>query len=131
MFRIKKASSAVMIHSISLLPISMSIVGTIRHSTIPIMLLPITLLIAVALTPWAKKRENTWMFLLVAVSGIPVNIVLIRRLFELSIFASHFFLLTLFRGVALYIMLLSAEELILGVVTRMIWKNQYKISFSK
>lgn len=131
MFRIKKESSAVMTHSISLLPISMSIVGAIKHSTIPIMLLPITLLIAVALTPWAKKRENTWMFLLVAVSGIPVNIVLIRWIFELSIFESHFFLLTLFRGVALYIMLLSAEELILGVVTRMIWKNQYKISFSK
>ena len=131
MFRIKKESSAVMTHSISLLPISMSIVGAIKHSTIPIMLWPITLLIAVALTPWAKKRENTWMFLLVAVSGIPVNIVLIRWIFELSIFESHFFLLTLFRGVALYIMLLSAEELILGVVTRMIWKNQYKISFSK
>lgn len=131
MFRIKKASSAVMTHSISLLPISMSIVGAIKHSTVPIILLPITLLIAVALTPWAKKRENTWMFLLVAVSGIPVNVVLIRWLFELSIFESHFFLLTLFRGVALYIMLLSAEELILGVVTRMIWKNQYKISFSK
>lgn len=131
MFRIKKASSAVMTHSISLLPISMSIVGAIKHSTVPIILLPITLLIAVALTPWAKKRENTWMFLLVAVSGIPVNVVLIRWLFELPIFESHFFLLTLFRGVALYIMLLSAEELILGVVTRMIWKNQYKISFSK
>lgn len=131
MLRIKKASSAVMTHSISLLPISMSIVGAIKHSTVPIILLPVTLLIAVALTPWAKKRENTWMFLLVAVSGIPVNVVLIRWLFELPIFESHFFLLTLFRGVALYIMLLSAEELILGVVTRMIWKNQYKISFSK
>lgn len=131
MFRIKKVSSAVMTHSISLLPISMSIVGAIKHSTISIILLSITLLIAVALTPWAKKRENTWMFLLVAVSGIPVNIVLIRWLFKLSIFESHFFLLTLFRGVAMYIMLLSAEELILGVVTRIIWKNQYKISFSK
>lgn len=60
------------------------------------------------------------MFLLVAVSGIPVNIVLIRWLLELSAFESHFFLLTIFRGVALYIMLLSAEEIMLDVVTRMI-----------
>ena len=71
------------------------------------------------------------MFLLVAVSGIPVNIVLIRWLLELSVFKTHLFVLAFFRSVALYLMLLSMEELILGVVTRMIWKNQYKISFSK
>lgn len=131
MFRIKKASSVVMTHSVSLLPISMSIVGAIKHSTIPIVLLPIALLIAVALTPWARKRENIWMFLLVAVSGIPVNIVLIRWLLGLSVFETHFFVLAFFRSVALYLILFSMEELILGVVTRMIWKKQYKITFSK
>lgn len=131
MFRIKKTSRAIKTCSVSLLPISLSIVGVMRHSTILIVLLPITLFVTVALTPWARKRENIWMFLLVAVSGVPVNIIAIRWLLGLSVFESHFFLLTLFRGVVLYIMLLSLEELMLGVVTRMIWKNQYKISFSK
>ena len=71
------------------------------------------------------------MFLLVAVSGVPVNIIVIRWLLGLSFFETHFFVLAFFRSVVLYLMLLSMEELILGVVTRMIWKNQYKISFSK
>lgn len=131
MLRIKKTSSAIMACSVSLLPISLSVVGAIRHSTILIIFLPIALLIAVALTPWARKRENIWMFLLVVVSGIPINIVIIRWLFGLSVFESHFFLLTIIRGAAVYIMLLSMEELILGTITRMIWKTQHKISFSK
>lgn len=131
MFRIKKTPGAIKNYSASLLPISLSIVGAIRYSPILIVLVPIALLISVALTPWAKKRENIWMFLLVAVSGVPVNIIVIRWLLGLSVFETHFLVLAFFRSVALYLMLLSMEELILGVVTRMIWKNQYKISFSK
>ena len=131
MFRIKKTPGAIKSYTASLLPISLSIVGAIRHSTILIVLMPIALLISVALTPWARKRENIWMFLLVAVSGAPVNIIVIRWLLGLSFFETHFFVLAFSRSVALYLMLLSMEELILGVVTRMIWKNQYKISFSK
>lgn len=131
MFRIKKTPGAIKNYSASLLPISLSIVGAIRHSPILIVLVPIALLISVALTPWARKRENIWMFLLVAVSGVPVNIIVIRWLLGLTVFETHFFVLAFFRSVALYLMLLSMEELILGVVTRMIWKNQYKISFSK
>ena len=131
MFRIKKTPGAIKTYTASLLPISQSIVGAIRHSPILIVLMPIALLISVALTPWARKRENICMFLLVAVSGVPVNIIVIRWLLGLSFFETHFFVLAFFRSVALYLMLLSMEELILGVVTRMIWKNQYKISFSK
>lgn len=131
MFRIKKTHGAVKTYTASLLPISLSIVGAIRHSPILIVLMPIALLISVALTPRARKRENVWMFLLVAVSGVPVNIIVIRWFLGLSFFETHFFVLAFFRSVALYLMLLSMEELILGVVTRMIWKNQYIISFSK
>lgn len=131
MFRIKKMLGAIKTYTASLLPISLSIVGAIKHSPILIVLMPIALLISVALTPWARKRENIWMFLLVAVSGVPVNIIVVRWLLGLSFFETHFFVLAFFRSVALYLMLLSMEELILGVVTRMIWKNQYKISFSK
>lgn len=131
MFRIKKTPGAIKTYTASLLPISLSIVGAIRHSPILIVLVPIALLISVALTPWARKRENIWMFLFVAVSGVPVNIIVIRWLLGLSFFETHFFVLAFFRSVALYLMLLSMEELILGVVTRMVWKNQYKISFSK
>lgn len=131
MFRIKKTPGAIKTYTASLLPISLSIVGAIRHSPILIVSMPIALLISVALTPWARKRENIWMFLLVAVSGVPVNIIVTRWLLGLSFFETHFFVLAFSRSVALYLMLLSMEELILGVVTRMIWKNQYKISFSK
>lgn len=131
MFRIKKTPGTIKTYTASLLPISLSIVGAIRHSPILIVLMPIALLISVALTPWARKRENICMFLLVAVSGVPVNIIVIRWLLGLSFFETHFFVLAFFRSVALYLMILSMEELILGVVTRMIWKNQYKITFSK
>ena len=131
MFYIKKAANTVLSCSVSLLPILLSAAGVINHSPILIALLPFALLTAAAFTPWARNRENVWLFLLTAVSGIPINIMLIRRLLGLPVFESCFFLLTVFRGAALYIMLLSAEELMLGVITRMIWKKQYKISFPK
>lgn len=131
MFRVKKTPGAIKTCSASLLPISLSIVGAIKHSPIIILLVPIALLISVALTPWARKRENIWMFLLVAVAGVPVNIIVIRWFLGLPFFESHIFVLTVFRSVVLYLMILSIEELILGVVTRMIWKHQYNILFSQ
>ena len=131
MVRIKMFSNAVKTCAVSMLPILLSFVGVIRHSTILIIFLPVALFIAVALIPYAQKRENIWMFLLVVVSGIPVNFSVIWWLFRLSVFESNFLLLTVFRGVAMYIMLLSIEELILGIITRMIWRKQYKISLSK
>lgn len=130
MFRVKKATKIIISYS-ALLPISLSLIGAIKHSSVIILLLPVSLFITVALTPWARKRENIWMFLLVVASGIPVNLIVIRWLLGLPAFESDFFLLTLFRGVVMYIMLLSMEELILGIITRMIWKKQYKISFSE
>lgn len=96
MFRIKKTPGAIKTYTASLLPISLSIVGAIRHSPILIVLMPIALLISVALTPWARKRENICMFLLVAVSGVPVNIIVIRWLLGLSFFETHFFVLAFF-----------------------------------
>ena len=70
MFRIKKMPGAIKTYTASLLPISLSIVGAIRHSPILIVLMPIALLISVALTPWARKWENIWMFLLVVNSAL-------------------------------------------------------------
>ena len=130
MFRVNKAAKIIASYS-ALLPITLSLIGAIKHSSVMILLLPVSLFITVALTPLARKQENIWMFLLVAASGIPVNLFVIRWFLGLSVLESHFFLLTFFRGLALYIMLLSMEELILGIITRMIWKKQYKISFSK
>lgn len=130
MLRVKKATEIITSHS-ALLPISLSLIGATKHSPVILLLLPVSLFITVTLTPWARKRENILMFLLVAVSGIPVNLILIRWFLGLSIFESPLIILTFFRGVVLYIMLLSMEELILGIITRLIWQNQHKISFSK
>lgn len=123
-----KRLSKVLRSAIALLPISFSFFGAVFHSAAMIVLLPVLLFISVALLPCARKHENIWMFLLVLASSIPVNIVLIRRIIEFIGSGSNFFIYSILRSTELYIMLLSLEEVVLGLITRLIWRRQCKIN---
>ena len=92
----------------------------------PAWLIPISfvLLFLSVLLPCADRRENLWMFVLSIPTLLPINIRLLLRyrwyLFDYNEFANAIL------GIVAMSMLLSAEELILQYVTRMIWKKQYQ-----
>lgn len=114
----------------ALLPILFSLICVIAHSFGLISLLPVVLIVSIALNPYSRKYENIWMFVLVAIASIPVNVMFIKYLSELFFDEVLIFPLILFRSAALYVMFLSLEELLLGIVARVIWKEQWEISIS-
>lgn len=96
---------------------------------------PLTIFLTVALMPAARNHQAIWIFLLTAVSTIPLNYVAARKIF----FRTNWYLwqhgITLDDGGVLYFLclvtlaslLLLIEEVIFQVLARVIWQEE-KIS---
>lgn len=80
--------------------------------------------LVIALLPVCRKRESIWMFIAVAIAGIPINIRMVSvymDFMDISGFAQILW------GAVIYTVLFSIEELVFGTVTRFIWRKQYKL----
>lgn len=89
----------------------------------------IFLFILVAFLPVCEKRENLWMFVFSSVSLFPANIrfsVLISQWAENGLYLDSVFMKTIVFLIALHI-LFCMEQIILGFITRLLWRRQYKV----
>lgn len=72
---------------------------------------------------FVKNQECTWIFLVSAIVSIPFNIKL--TLIAVNLYLIDSFILTkILFGIVIYLCILSAEEILLGVMTRIIWTRQ-------
>lgn len=110
-------------------PFALSLSAALMRSLLLGALAVLSLFLAVRLLPACRHRENLWMFLLAALAGIPINLtasaVLLRTFFSSQEWGIARFLW----GILLYAILFSTEQIILGVITRLLWKAQYPIQF--
>lgn len=67
------------------------------------------------------------MFIFVAIVGLPINIWLSYMLVSEGLVCSGFLIGDIIWGTMLFFIFLSIEEIVFGIITRMIWKRQYKI----
>ncbi len=67
------------------------------------------------------------MFVFVAIVGLPINIWLSYTLVSEDIVSSGFLIGDIVWGALLFFIFISIEEIVFGLITRMIWKKQYKI----
>lgn len=102
----------------------LSALATVKHSIWIAGIAVVVLFLIVKNVPICRRRENLWMFLLVAASSVPVNLSAVINLFQAGYWGGDFFLLSLFRGALLYLVLFSIEEIVFGYVTRLLWKRQ-------
>lgn len=89
----------------------------------------ISLFLLVGLLPLCKKRENLWMFVFSTVSLLPVNIrvsISVSQWMEDELYMDSPFLKVIIILIAFHV-LFCLEQIILGVITRFIWKRQYKV----
>lgn len=89
----------------------------------------LSLFVLVAMVPLFKKRESLYMFLLVAAAGFPLNVKLAYWLISESWLGFDFLLGNICYGLLICCVLFSVEEIVFGVITRFIWRRQYKIKF--
>ena len=110
-----------------LLPAVLSVAFLVKESLLFLLLCVISLFITVGTVPLFRKRESLFMFILVAIAGLPVNIRLACWLVFEGIIGSDFLSVDILWAVFLCCVLFSVEEIAFGVITRMIWKRQYRL----
>lgn len=72
-----------------------------------------------------KWYESMWVFVLTALGSIPINISLTCRVMATGLLDSGFaFIGDFFMWAQTYLLLLSYEEIIIGLLARCIWKKQ-------
>ncbi len=111
---------------LSFVPLIVSILGVCFESyTVMLLVIPV-LFAMVRFLPFCHKRENLWMFVFAAMAVIPINIHLIHKL-NLPYWVDNSTIMCCLWSVLLFLMLLSVEEIVLGLITRFIWKRQYRL----
>lgn len=113
--------------SLGLIPAILTSSFLFRH----ILLLPvaavISMFILIATVPLFRKRESLYMFIMVAVAGLPVNILLSYSVVSEELFGNGM-INNILWGIVVCTVLFSAEEIFFGIITRLIWRRQYKIN---
>lgn len=85
-------------------------------------------LIAVALVPICRNYENMWVFLLVFCCGIPFNLKFVFAISETGLLEwTNYEVGNKVILIETYLLLVVLEELIMGIVARLIWKKQCEI----
>lgn len=70
-----------------------------------------------------KEQESTWVFLVSAIATIPFNIKLASIAVDMYLI-DGFALMKILFGIVVYLCILSAEEILFGVMARIIWAKQ-------
>lgn len=109
------------------IPAVLSIMTVLKHSVILFVLLVIIHFVILRIVPAFKGRENLWMFIFVAISSVPLNIYILTFVNEWELLFGTIFVLGILKCILYYVILFSVEEIIFGVITRLIWRKQYKL----
>ena len=111
---------------IAAVPVVFSVVFLASHSWIYLLLCVISMFAVVAVLPLCRRRESLYMFSLVGFAGFPVNLRLALWLVIDGFFGENLFTKGLW-CFFLCCVFFSVEEIVFGIITRMIWKRQYVI----
>lgn len=123
MFRINKGIWALFI------PAALSITAVLKNSLLLFALVFLAHFIIIKITPAFKRRENVWMFVMVAISSIPLNLLILFYMNDFGMLFDSMFILGVFRCILYYAILFSMEQIIMGVLSRIICRRQYKLFF--
>jgi len=78
----------------------------------------------VAYSDECRGIENIWIFILIAVGFIPINIALEMKLYEYIIVLAGGIIGKILSVIVAYTVLFSLEEIAAGIIGRIIWKHQ-------
>lgn len=109
------------------IPAALSLASVIKHSVILFVILIVTHFIILKFIPVFKGYESVWMFIFVSISSIPLNVYILSLINEWGFLFDTILFLGILRAVLYYAVLFSIEQIIMGVVTRIVWKKQYKL----
>lgn len=113
-----------------IIPLALTVAGAVKGSFVIMALSIPVLFLLVALLPFCKKRENLWMFIYGIITLIPVNIFIINHA-ELYVYLGENIFSEIITYASVFLLMQSVEQVALGLITRFIWKRQYKLPVRK
>lgn len=128
MVSVNKRTNKIQI-ALGTLPAILSVSFLVNQSWLILLFCILSLFAIIGIVPIFKRRESLYMFILVGVAGLPINIRLSYWLVSEEFISSGFWVGNILWGALLCCVFFSVEEIVFGVITRMIWKKQYKIKF--
>ena len=108
------------------IPLVLSILSVIHESAVLLAVAFVSHFLILKFIPLFKGRENMWMFVMVLLSGIPINIRIINILNGLGLYDHMWYIVSILMFIVLYAFLFSIEEIAMGIMTRLLWGKQYK-----
>lgn len=112
-----------------LLPLGLNVAAVLEENGMLLAASLAALLLMVALMPAARKRESLFLFVLAAISLIPMNLWAVVWFLGTGYLEDLPLISKLFWPVLIYWMVFNIEQVILGCVARLIWPKQYKNVF--
>lgn len=109
-----------------LIPLAVASLGAGLKSVALMALTIPVLFLLVKFLPFCRHRENLWMFTFTAISVIPINCYVIRKM-DLLVYFNGSMVKCFLWSVLVFFILLAVEEIVLGLITRLIWRRQYKL----
>lgn len=119
MFRVNKYMCAMGI------PLVLSSVAVIKNSVALFILFILAHFLILKVIPAFKHYESIGMFVMVMFSYIPVNIYILFVLYDMELLYGQLAIIVFLKGILFYVILLSIEEIVMGVMTRWIWRKQH------
>ena len=112
-----------------ILPMLTSILSVYYHALWLIPVVVILIFMLIGTMPICRKNENLWMFVLTGFCSIPINVFLLTKF---NVWMDYLYngsgkvhMIVLIIGYT--IVLTGMEELVLGLLTRVLWKKQCKL----
>ncbi len=85
-----------------------------------------SLLFIVKSVSFCKGHENIWLFILTMIGTIPMNIKVTNLILELDVLNSGVPIIgPIIATIEAYLLVLAFEEIIIGIIGRMLFKKQY------
>lgn len=85
----------------------------------------VSMFVTVGCTHCCRWYESMWLFVFTAITGLPLNIVLAWKFTDIGFFYPAFaWVGEILLGVQFFLMFISYEEIIIGLLGRFIWKKQ-------
>ena len=112
-----------------ILPMLTSILSVYYNALWLIPVVVILIFMLIGTMPICRKNENLWMFVLTGFCSIPINVFLLTKFNVLMDYlyngSGKVHMIVLIIGYT--IVLAGMEELVLGLLTRVLWKKQCKL----
>ncbi len=108
-----------------IVPLLFSVLSVIFKSYYLIVAAVISLFGIIGIMPVFKRHENLWMFVLSTIVFMPQNLMIVYYFIREDIYG---FIMNELVGFLVFCSLFSVEQIVLGVVTRILWRRQCRLS---